>query len=122
MTRSDQRIAAAESQSSSAGRDRYLLRCLWQVTRPHWRQLLIATALLPLASGVGLLPPYLMKLAIDGAIVPRALLVNAPGTAVRVSAVGTIHASSVAAALVGCPTIYALTAARSAISVSGAGV
>ncbi|MFH1130079.1 MAG: ABC transporter ATP-binding protein [Pseudomonadota bacterium] len=55
-----------------------LLRRLWRFAHPHRRILLSALALLPLASALHLLPPYLLKLTIDEAITPGRLNLVAP--------------------------------------------
>ena len=51
--------------------DLRLLRRLWQFIRPHRRLLLVAAAMLPLASAFNLVQPYLVKVAIDEAIAPK---------------------------------------------------
>jgi ATP-binding cassette subfamily B protein len=45
--------------------DARLMRRLWAVTRPHRRLVTLSLALFPLAAGVELLQPYLIKVAID---------------------------------------------------------
>lgn len=51
--------------------DRELVRRLWLFIRPHRAVLLGAVALLPLGAALQLAPPYLLKIAIDTAIVPQ---------------------------------------------------
>jgi len=58
--------------------DGRLLRRLWPYIRPHRALLLVSLLMLPLASGLNLLQPYLVKLAIDESIVPRRLGQLAP--------------------------------------------
>ena len=53
--------------------DRRLLVRIWQFVRPHRHLLLFALLLLPAVSALTLLPPYLLKRAIDESIVARAL-------------------------------------------------
>jgi ATP-binding cassette subfamily B protein len=53
--------------------DHRLILRLWRFIRPHWLLLGGALLMLPLAAGLNLLQPYLVKLAIDDAIVPRQL-------------------------------------------------
>ncbi|MCC6749656.1 MAG: ABC transporter ATP-binding protein [Deltaproteobacteria bacterium] len=56
---------------SPAGFDGRLVRRIWRYLKPHRKHLLLALLLLPVSSALQLLPPYLLKLAIDRAIVPR---------------------------------------------------
>jgi ATP-binding cassette subfamily B protein len=51
--------------------DRRLMARLWTYARPYRRILTIAALLFPLASAVDLVPPYLVKVAIDDHIVHR---------------------------------------------------
>ena len=53
--------------------DHHLVRRLWQYVKPYWRALALALVLLPATAGLQLLPPYLLKQAIDHAIVPKEL-------------------------------------------------
>jgi ATP-binding cassette, subfamily B, multidrug efflux pump len=45
--------------------DRRLVARLWQFVRPHWRLLILALVLIPIAIGFEVVQPYLLKLAID---------------------------------------------------------
>jgi ATP-binding cassette subfamily B protein len=58
--------------------DHRLIRRLWRFIRPHWLLLVGALVMLPAAAALNLLQPYLVKLAIDNAIVPRQLSSLAP--------------------------------------------
>ena len=51
--------------------DARLMRRLWAVTRPHRRLVMVSLLLFPLAAGVELLQPYLIKVAIDDHILKR---------------------------------------------------
>jgi ATP-binding cassette, subfamily B, multidrug efflux pump len=66
--------------------DRRLMLRLWRYIRPHRSLLLLALLMLPLASALGLVQPYLIKLAIDEAIVPGDLGRLAPLAAALVAA------------------------------------
>ena len=45
--------------------DSRLVARLWQFVRPHWRLLILALVLIPIAIGFEVVQPYLLKLAID---------------------------------------------------------
>ena len=64
-----------------------LLRKLWRYIHPHRRLLFFALGLLPLSSVFNLVQPYLVKLAIDLAVVPRQLNLLAPLALAIISAV-----------------------------------
>jgi len=66
--------------------DGRLLRRLWPHVRPHRLLLLFSLLMLPLAAGLNLLQPLLVKLAIDNAIVPRQLPRLAPYVAMLIGA------------------------------------
>lgn len=50
--------------------DSKVIARLWRYLRPHWRPLAGALTLLPASAALHLLPPYLIKIVIDDAIVP----------------------------------------------------
>jgi len=58
--------------------DARILRRLWRYVRPHRFLLGVSLLMLPLAAGINLLQPLLVKLAIDRAIVPGDLARLAP--------------------------------------------
>jgi ATP-binding cassette subfamily B multidrug efflux pump len=66
--------------------DRRLMLRLWRYIRPHRSLLLLALLMLPLASALGLVQPYLVKLAIDEAIIPGDLARLAPLASALVAA------------------------------------
>jgi ATP-binding cassette subfamily B protein len=78
--------------------DRRLVARLWQVTRPHRGLIVGSAALFPLVSGVELLQPYLIKIAIDSYI----LTADWPG----LSRIAALFLLTLAA-------LYALRAAQS---------
>lgn len=45
--------------------DRRLVARLWQFVRPHWKLLVVAMVLIPIAIGFEVVQPYLLKMAID---------------------------------------------------------
>ena len=45
--------------------DAKLMARVWQFVRPHWKMLLVAFALMPIAVGFELAQPYVLKIAID---------------------------------------------------------
>ncbi|HEU5057574.1 MAG TPA: ABC transporter ATP-binding protein [Kofleriaceae bacterium] len=53
--------------------DARLVARLWPFVRPHWRLLLLAFILIPVAIGFEVVQPYLLKLAIDKHIAIRSL-------------------------------------------------
>jgi ATP-binding cassette subfamily B protein len=65
--------APAEAAATVKITDRYLLWMLGQFLRPYWRQLIIVFALLLIVTGLSLLPPYLIQLAVDDPITKRDL-------------------------------------------------
>lgn len=58
--------------------DWQILARLWRYIRPHWPLLFFSMLLLPLSAALQLAPPYLLKVVIDSAIVPRELSRLAP--------------------------------------------
>lgn len=72
------RIWTDDIEESARIYDGRLLRRLWRYIRPHRSLLLLSLLMLPAASALNLLQPYLVKLAIDEAIVPGALHMLAP--------------------------------------------
>lgn len=60
-------------QLDMGGADRHLLWRLWHFVRPYKARLFTALALMPLASGVVLLQPHLLQIAVDEHLAPRKL-------------------------------------------------
>ena len=52
--------------------DARLMRRIWATARPHRGLMALSLAIFPLAAGLELLQPYLVKLAIDDHILKRA--------------------------------------------------
>ncbi|MEE2828354.1 MAG: ABC transporter ATP-binding protein [Myxococcota bacterium] len=58
----------AAGDSEWKGLDWQLIRRIVQFARPHWKPLALSLILMPIFSGLQLLQPYLIKVAIDGPI------------------------------------------------------
>lgn len=59
---------APGDRASTRGQDAALLWLIVTTAAPHWRYLTAAMALLALAAGINVVPPYLLQQAIDGPI------------------------------------------------------
>ncbi len=60
--------ARMDAQQGVQFSDRYLLWLLAQFLLPYWKQLVLVFIMLLIATGLTLLPPYLVQLAVDGPI------------------------------------------------------
>ncbi len=61
----------AATRDEAGGQDAALLALIGQTMRPHWRLLLLAVLALLGTAAMNALPPYLVRLAIDGPLVRR---------------------------------------------------
>ncbi len=64
---------SGDKEDATPAYDGRLVRRIWRYVRPHRRLLYWALLMLPLSAGFNLLQPFLIKTAIDQAIVPRRL-------------------------------------------------